>query len=210
MLLAARDVTKTFRDGHTDVCALRECNFSADRGEVVWIRGESGSGKTTLLNVCGLLTRPTTGTVVLDGVDVSTTSERERDRLRGAMVGFVFQSHNLIPFLSAAENVALGDTDARAYDFGRLGLAGKEKSLARTMSGGEQQRVAVARALTAGRSVLLADEPISGLDATAATAVLHLLAASAAAGSVVVIASHQEQVGSIATRTLTMSHGSLA
>lgn len=180
-------VTKTFGDGSSTISAVADLSLMVHPGEVVWLQGDSGSGKSTALNIAGLLTRPDSGDVLIDGTALASASEGVRGSFRRDQIGFVFQSHNLIPYLSAFENVVLAsDTGARADRARELldsvGLTDRLNTPAKTLSGGEQQRVAVARALLNLPVLLIADEPISGLDEGSAATVLRLLRAAADEG----------------------------
>ena len=213
-ILTAQALHKRF--GETE--ALRGIDFSLSRGEVVAVMGPSGSGKSTLLHcLAGILT-PDGGTVEFDGRRIDTMGEAERSRLRRTSFGFVFQFGQLVPELTALENVALpllldghGRTDAeeRAADwFPRLGLDGLEGRRPGDMSGGQAQRIAVARALVAGPAVVFADEPTGSLDSLAGEHVMELLTAAArSAGASVVIVTHEARVAAYAHREVIVRDG---
>jgi ABC-type lipoprotein export system ATPase subunit len=178
-------VKKVYYGTGEPVEALRGVNFEVDKGEFVLIAGPSGSGKSTLLNLLGLLDTPTEGRVVIDGVDVSRLSESERTRLRNQKIGFVFQFFNLMSELSVVENVMLPGmirgtekrtlyTDA-VHLLRKTGLEGKTRQGATQLSGGQMQRVAVARALINQPSIILADEPTGNLDTSNADEVVELM-----------------------------------
>lgn len=200
--------------GRLDV--LIDVTLDVAPGSVVWLRGASGAGKTTLLSIAGLLAAPSTGAVIIDGQPVDRLGGRHRARLRARKLGFVFQQHNLIGALTALDNVMLpaltsvGAARHRACELlAAVGLTERAGSRAHHLSGGERQRVAVARALVNRPKVILADEPISGIDDQAATEVLRQLSTAAAEGSAVVIASHDDAVGEWATETTTLQAGRL-
>jgi len=204
------NISKSFREGRIITQAVRDASFAVSTGEVVWLRGESGSGKSTTLSVCGLLTQPDSGKLLFDDKDASRLAESDRNHLRSHEIGFIYQAHNLIPYLTALENVAMGtrSSDSRARRMLiQLGMAKRVNYRASHLSGGEQQRVAVARAIVRGPSLILADEPISGLDHETADVVLGCLSEMAASGAAVLIASHQVAVSSIATRVIDMEGG---
>jgi putative ABC transport system ATP-binding protein len=178
------DLAKTYHVGDVDVHALRGVNLRIERGEFVAVIGPSGSGKSTLFHILGGLTPPTSGRVKLDGRDLADMSETERTNLRKTSVGFVFQKYNLLPTLTAADNIAIardiagktGEADAQFQEnLKLLGIADRLNHKPRAMSGGEQQRVAIARAIVNGPALLLADEPTGNLDTENSTAVLEIL-----------------------------------
>jgi putative ABC transport system ATP-binding protein len=167
-------VTKLYQQGRRNVPAIRDLNLTIGDGEWLAVQGRTGSGKSTLLNLLGGLDRPTEGTVELDGTDLSARSEAQLTRLRATSIGFVFQTFNLVPTLSAAENVEAALIPLGAGRSGRrqrvaaaldqVGLADRASHLPSELSGGQQQRVAIARALVKDPRVLLADEPTGNLD----------------------------------------------
>ena len=211
---------KTYREGERERVVLRDVDLRVARGEIVVLLGRSGSGKSTLLNLVSGIDRPTSGTVRVEGVDVAALSETERTLFRRRRVGFIFQFFNLIPTLTVEENLRLplelNGVDgaagrARAHHLlGAVGLADRGASFPDRLSGGEQQRVAVARALVHDPALVLADEPTGNLDAESARQVLKLLAALAReAGKTVVAVSHSEEVAALADRVLTLADGRL-
>jgi len=183
-MIEIRDLTKTYRQGEIDVHALRGVSLSIGRGEFVSVVGPSGSGKSTLFNILGGLTPPTSGTVHIDGRDLLKMTDAERTDLRKKTVGFVFQKYNLLPTLSAADNIAIAQ-DIAGNKVGRdpqfeeiltlLGIRERMHHKPRALSGGEQQRVAIARSLVNHPAILLADEPTGNLDTENSTAVLGIL-----------------------------------
>ncbi len=185
VMLRLRAVTKEYRDGDVVVRALRGVDLEIGAGEFVAMAGPSGSGKSTLLHIAGALDRPTAGSVEVDGHDLATLSERELARLRRDRIGFVFQSYNLIPVLTAAENaeyiLMLQGVGAAARRqrvrelLAEVGLAGLEDRYPRELSGGQQQRVAIARSLASGPALVLADEPTANVDTATADSLLDLM-----------------------------------
>ena len=210
-IISADHVTKSYKGDGQTVAALSDTSLVAEAGEIVWLHGESGSGKTTLLNVIGLLTPADTGTLTLCGEPVTWTSMSVVTKQRRRLIGFVFQSHNLVGWLDSLDNALLAtDRSARDRAFGLLsdlGLADRVHMQSRRLSGGEQQRVAIVRAIINHPPIVLADEPISGLDDAVAARVLEALVRIARDGTCVVIASHQALVGQYCTREVRMSHG---
>ena len=183
-MIEIRDLKKTYRSGDVDVHALRGVNLSVANGEFLSVVGPSGSGKSTLFNILGGLTPPTSGTVHIDGRDLLKMTDAERTELRKKTVGFVFQKYNLLPTLSAADNIAIardiaGRDNAADPKFDEiltlLGIRERMHHKPRALSGGEQQRVAIARAIVNHPALLLADEPTGNLDSENSTAVLGIL-----------------------------------
>jgi len=184
-VLETEKLNKIYKLGNSTIRALSDINLKVERGDFVSIMGPSGSGKTTLLNILGCLDRPTSGKVILDGVDVTLLPEKELYKIRRYKVGFVFQTFNLIPYLSALENVELPmestgkskrEMRERARELLKLvGLAGREDHKPFRLSAGEQQRVAIARALANNPSIVLADEPTGNLNAKTKYEVVRLL-----------------------------------
>ena len=184
-MIEIRDLTKVYRVGDVDVHALRGANLSVERGEFLAIVGPSGSGKSTLFHILGGLTPPTAGSIHIDGKDLLAMKESERTHLRKTTVGFVFQKYNLLPTLTAADNIAIAKHIAgRSHEapdpqfeeiLKLLGVAGRLHHKPRALSGGEQQRVAIARAIVNRPAILLADEPTGNLDTENSNAVLGVL-----------------------------------
>jgi putative ABC transport system ATP-binding protein len=219
--LELRNVSKSYREGEAARVVLRDVSVTIPRGEIVVVLGRSGSGKSTLLNVIAGIDRPTAGSVVVDGTDLTALDEQARTRFRRAHIGFVFQFFNLIPLLTVEENLLLpldlnGRADAkgiaRAHELlERVGLGGRGASYPERLSGGEQQRVAIARALIHDPALILADEPTGNLDAETATAVLDLLDTLAReAGRTVLMVTHSREVVGVADRIYAIQRGTLS
>ncbi len=220
-VVAASGLSKGYRLGGVWVEALRGVDLVVGPGEVVAVAGPSGSGKSTLLNLLGTLDRPDRGRVSIDGVDVATLSERGRTLLRRRRLGFVFQAFNLVPVLSALENVeypllidGVPGRERRqraSVMLDAVGLAGRAHHRPDQLSGGERQRVAIARALVHWPGLVLADEPTGNLDSAAAAAVVGLLERLVAeVGASVVLASHDEAVIGRAHRRVVLRDGRVA
>jgi putative ABC transport system ATP-binding protein len=219
-ILEARDLTKRFQLGPTTVDAVRGVSLAVQPGEFVALMGPSGSGKSTLLQLLGGLDRPTSGEVVLDGAVVSQLSDEEATRLRREKTGFVFQFFNLIPLLDVTENVALpftiGGLDTRDGELRRrisdviqlVDLPSKARHKPDQLSAGEQQRVAVARALVTGPALLFADEPTGNLDYTTGTEILDALWRSCVErGQTIVLVTHDSKAAAYADRVLVIEDG---
>lgn len=211
--------SKTFGQGHAAVTALAPTNLAIRRGELTVVLGPSGSGKTTLLNLLGGIQTPTDGRVVVDGHDLTRLDARRLTEVRRDTVGFVFQFFNLVPALTARENVALiaeltghDDVEERTDAvLAEVGLADRADHFPAQLSGGEQQRVAVARALVKHPPLLLCDEPTGALDIETGRAVLDLLARQAReADRTVVMVTHNAAIGRIADRVIRLRSGAVA
>ncbi len=183
-MIEARDLRKTYRVGEVDVPALRGVDLTVQKGEFLSIVGPSGSGKSTLFHIIGGLAPPTSGVIRMAGEDLSSLTDAGRTRLRRGMVGFIFQKFNLLPNLTARDNIAVarfiagnqnGHDAAFEEILGMLGIAGRLDHKPNALSGGEQQRVAIARAIVNHPAILLADEPTGNLDTENSQAVLELL-----------------------------------
>jgi putative ABC transport system ATP-binding protein len=211
------DVTKVFRSGEVSVEALRGVSFTVREQEFVAIMGPSGSGKTTLLGILGCLDRPTDGSYKLVGEEMTTLDETRRARVRGERIGFVFQAYNLIPRTTAYKNVELplvyagvagGERRHRALQaLASVGLAERADHLPNQLSGGEQQRVGIARALVVEPSVILADEPTGNLDSASAEEVLAILGRLNEEGATIVMVTHSREVAEHATRIVRFADG---
>jgi putative ABC transport system ATP-binding protein len=217
-MLIAREVTKEYLSGSQKLAVLRDVSFNIDQGEFVAIVGPSGSGKTTLLGLLAGLDTPTRGTVLLDDSDLTKLSENDRARLRGEKVGFVFQTFQLIPTLTALENVQVplelrGSDGApeRARDLiNRVGLSGRGHHFPTQLSGGEQQRVAIARAFANSPKILFADEPTGNLDHATGQRIFDLLHhLNADEGSTIVLVTHDSTLASRASRVIRLLDGAV-
>lgn len=208
-MIELHDVSRSYRRGADRTLALRPVSLTAPDGAVTWLAGASGSGKSTLLGIAGLLVRPDAGSVRLDGVDVTHASEAERTAARQRLIGFVPQQPRLFGELTAAQNVALATGRARVSPSALtdVGLRARAHHPAKTLSGGEQQRVAFTRAIQHAPAALLADEPTSALDDANAHAILQLIRRLADEGRCVIVASHDARLGEIADATLTLTAG---
>ena len=217
-MLIADDLQKTYRSGGRPLSALQNVSFRVEPGETVAIVGPSGSGKTTLLGLLAGLDRPTGGRVMLDGTDLGALSEDDRARLRREKIGFVFQSFQLIPTLTARENVAvpldLAGTSggaARADELlERVGLGGRGHHYPTQLSGGEQQRVALARAFIHRPSILFADEPTGNLDAATGARIIELMMElNREIGTTLVLVTHDLDLAGRARRVIRLADGAV-
>jgi len=221
-LIDATDITRTYALGETQVQALRGVTLTVERGEFVAIVGASGSGKSTLMAILGCLDKPTSGQYRLDGQDVFALDDAELAHIRNRLLGFVFQSFNLLP-ISAVENVALtleysddelmthakSVAEARA-ELALMGLEGLERRKPSQMSGGQQQRVAIARALIHHPILVLADEPTGNLDSVTSHAIMDSLRASNREhGVTILVVTHDAGVAAYADRVITMLDGAI-
>jgi putative ABC transport system ATP-binding protein len=215
-VLRCQSLGRTYRSGGRDLTVLKDITFRLDSGEFLAILGPSGSGKTTLLGLLAGLDRPSTGTVHLDGQELGSLDEDERARLRAQKVGFVFQSFQLIPTLTALENVQVpmelrGQANApeRARELlARVGLEGREHHYPTQLSGGEQQRVAVARGFSIRPKILFADEPTGNLDARTGGTIIELMVnLNRDLSTTLVLVTHDLDLAGRAHRTIRLSDG---
>jgi putative ABC transport system ATP-binding protein len=220
VVLAAQDVRKTYGAGETQVEALRGIDLSVAQGEMVAIMGPSGSGKSTLLCILGAVESPSTGKVLLEGKDLSRLGDDERTLMRRRRIGFVFQAFNLLPTLTALENVALpleldGISGRAAREKARsclelVGMTPRQHHLPRMLSGGEQQRVAIARALAIEPALVLADEPTGNLDSASGQRVINILRQLVSErGQTVVLVTHDDNIAASADRTIRLRDGKI-
>ena len=215
--IVCRNVTKTYKSGRLEVQALRGVTFSVDRGEYVAIMGPSGSGKSTLMNLLGCLDRPTSGTYVLDGTDVSTLGDDALAAIRLKKLGFVFQGFNLLARTDALHNVALPlfyagipvreRLAAAARRLDEVGLGDRGTHKPSELSGGQQQRVAIARALVNDPAVLLADEPTGNLDSQTSAELMSLFSDVNSAGRTIIMVTHDADVARHAKRVIRVLDG---
>ncbi|MFE6834501.1 ABC transporter ATP-binding protein [Streptomyces sp. NPDC057705] len=218
-VLQLDQLVRTHGSGATEVHALRGINLSVYPGELVAVMGPSGSGKSTLLTLAGGLDTPSSGRVVVEGTDITTASRKQMAALRRRSIGYVFQDYNLIPALTAAENVALprelDGTSARKARVSALaaleeiGLAALADRFPDEMSGGQQQRVAIARALVGDRRLVLADEPTGALDSETGESVLSLLRSRCDAGAAGILVTHEPRFAAWADRVVFLRDGTV-
>ncbi len=219
-MIVARALSMTYRLGGAEVHAVHSVSLSIANGEYVALTGASGSGKSTLMHVLGCLDTPTRGEYWLNGAEVGRLSRDARARLRNTQIGFVFQNFNLLPRLSALENVQLPLTYSRRIGgkparntagaaLERVGLADRMRHRPAELSGGQRQRVAIARALVAQPSLLLADEPTGSLDSATGRDILTLLGALNATGLTILLVTHDAAIAATAHRVLRMADGRL-
>ncbi len=216
-MLELCQVSKVYGQGAAEVHALRDISLEVAPGSMVAVMGPSGSGKSTLLTIAGSLEEPTSGQVLVAGQDLATMSRNDKARLRRQSIGYVFQDFNLLPGLTAAENVALpleldGIGARRAREAGlraldALGLAERARSYPDQLSGGERQRVAIARAVVGDRHLLLADEPSGALDSANAEAVMRMIHIACKEGVAAVVVTHDAQLASWADRVVFIRDG---
>lgn len=210
-----KDVTKTYTAGQISVTALRGASFSIEKGEICVIVGASGAGKTTLLNILGGMDTLSSGSVLLDGKEISRFSNRQLTAYRRHDIGFVFQFYNLIQNLTALENVELSSQISQnpldaAETLADVGLAERMNNFPAGLSGGEQQRVAIARALAKNPKLLLCDEPTGALDYATGKQILKLLQqTSKKTGMTVVIITHNQALAAMADRVVHMKSGTV-
>jgi putative ABC transport system ATP-binding protein len=216
-LLELQRVSKCYGEGTTAVHALDEIDLSLDEGQLVAVMGPSGSGKSTLLTIAGSLEEPTSGEVAIAGASLRAMSRNDKARLRRRTIGYVFQDFNLLPGLTAAENVALpleldGISARKARQAGlaaleRLGLAERAGHYPDQLSGGERQRVAIARSVVGDRKLLLADEPSGALDSTNSEVVMRMILDACKRGVAAVVVTHDAQLASWADRVIFILDG---
>jgi putative ABC transport system ATP-binding protein len=216
-IIEVQNLFKTYRVGEVDIHALNGVSLGVRRGEFLSIVGTSGSGKSTLFNILGGLTPPTSGTVQINGRDLTRMSDADRNDLRKRTVGFVFQKYNLLPTLTAEQNIQIvRDVAGRPIQWGSdftqvlemLGIAKRLHHKPRALSGGEQQRVAIARAIVNGPAILLADEPTGNLDSKNSDVVLTLLRdLNKRLGQTILMITHNPEAAAYADRTIQMRDG---
>ena len=218
VIVAARDLTRCYGEGDTAVNALRGASLAVDKGELIAVMGPSGSGKSTLMHILAGLDRPTSGEVWIDGTAVSELGDTQLTKLRRRHIGFVFQFFNLLPMLTAEENILLplelaGCKPERGWIdelLASVGLADRRRHRPSELSGGQQQRVAIARALVSRPSVVFADEPTGNLDSQTSGEILALLREAVSGyGQTTVMVTHEPQAAAIADRIFFLADGEI-
>ncbi len=214
-IVEMKNVVKSYRVGEQEMRALDEVNLSLEKGKFIVILGPSGAGKSTLLNMLGGLDSPTSGTIVVDGKDISTLTNNELAEYRAAKVGFVFQFYNLIPTLTVHENITLVKEIAPNPLSGEemlkeVGLLAHRNKFPSELSGGEQQRVSIARALAKNPEILLCDEPTGALDSDTGVLVLKLLLKMARTyGKTIIIVTHNQNIAKMADTVIHVKNGKI-
>ena len=212
VLLEVKNVSKIYGDLH----ALKEVNFQVRKGEWVAIMGSSGSGKSTIMNIIGCMDKPTMGEVILDGQDITKESQTSLTKIRREKIGLIFQQFHLIPYLTALENVmvaqyyhSIPDEQEALQALERVGLKDRAKHLPSQLSGGEQQRVCIARALINSPEIILADEPTGNLDEVNEKIVIEILKQLHKEGSTIIVVTHDLEVGDVAERKIILEYGKI-
>ncbi|GHU82056.1 ABC transporter ATP-binding protein [Clostridia bacterium] len=218
-LIEIIDVCKLFKTSEEEFYALKNININIKKGELVAIIGQSGSGKSTLMNILGCLDTPTTGTYFLNGKDISETSENKLSEIRNKEIGFIFQSFNLVPSLSALENVELPLTYRKIPRIRRkalamqalekVGLQNRMNHRPSQLSGGQQQRVAIARAIAASPPIILADEPTGNLDAKSGKEIINILFDLHNIGKTIILITHDDTLANLAPRKFAIFDGEI-
>jgi putative ABC transport system ATP-binding protein len=215
-VIAATELTRQYGEGDTAVQALRGCSIDVRRGELTAVMGPSGSGKSTLMHILAGLDPPTSGSVSIEGTDITKLGDNELTKLRREHIGFIFQFFNLLPMLTAEENIVLPlQLAGRKLDkswvdevIGKVGLSDRRKHRPSELSGGQQQRVAIARALVSKPTVVFADEPTGNLDSATSAEILELLRDSVSSyGQTTVMVTHDANAAAIADRVLFLADG---
>ena len=217
-ILETRNLKKVYGSGETAVHALRQVNFTVEKGEFAAIVGTSGSGKSTLLHMLGGLDRPTSGEVLVDGKSIFSLKDEELTIFRRRKIGFIFQSYNLVPVLNVYDNIVLpiqlDGNEPKKQDIDiiihALGIESKLDNLPNNLSGGQQQRVAIARALATKPAIILADEPTGNLDSRTSQDVMGLLkVTSQKLGQTIVMITHNEEIAQLADRIIRIEDGNI-
>ena len=216
-MIELENTSKTYEIGSVKLAALDNVSFSCRKGEFISIMGPSGSGKSTMMNILGCLDRPTSGSYHIDGQDVSDLNDNELALMRNCKLGFVFQSYNLLPKLTAVANVELpliynGGHNRRQHALNALesvGIANRAFHRPSEMSGGEQQRVAIARALINDPLIILADEPTGNLDTASSGNIMALLTEQRKKGITVIVVTHEEDIAQFTQRTIYLRDGKI-
>ena len=212
VLLEVKNVSKIYGDLH----ALKEVNFQVRKGEWVAIMGSSGSGKSTMMNIIGCMDKPSIGEVILDGQNITKESQNSLTKIRREKIGLIFQQFHLIPYLTALENVmvaqyyhSIPDEQEALQALERVGLKDRAKHLPSQLSGGEQQRVCIARALINSPEIILADEPTGNLDEVNEKIVIEILKQLHKEGSTIIVVTHDLEVGDVAERKIILEYGKI-
>lgn len=216
-IIVTKGLTKLYKQGETKIIAVNNANLNIEKGDLVSIVGKSGSGKTTLLNLIGCIDKPTNGEIEIDGTPVATASNHELAKIRRQKIGYIFQDFNLIPILTAKENIimpALLDSKKvdKAYvdelsEF--LGIQNRLKHFPSELSGGQKQRVAIARALINRPSIILADEPTGNLDRKSSDEIINLLIEVNKRGNTVLLVTHDKQYANLCKKKFVIEDGEL-
>ena len=219
MIITVDNVNKTYKNGSLELQVLKNISFKVDKGEFLAIMGSSGSGKSTMMNILGCLDNQYEGKYILDGIDISKSTENELSEIRNKKIGFIFQSFNLLPRLTALENVELPliyssvpkeERHKRANELLEMvGLKGRTHHRPNELSGGQRQRVAIARALVNNPSIILADETTGNLDSKSEAEIIEILQKLNKMGKTIVIVTHEPNIGEIAQRKIVFKDGEI-
>ena len=219
MIITVDNINKTYKNGSLELQVLKNISFKVDKGEFLAIMGSSGSGKSTMMNILGCLDNQYEGRYILDGIDISKSTENELSEIRNKKIGFIFQSFNLLPRLTALENVELPlvyssipkeERHKRANELLEMvGLKDRIHHSPNELSGGQRQRVAIARALVNNPSIILADEPTGNLDSKSEGEIIEILQKLNKMGKTIVIVTHEPSIGEIAERKIVFKDGEI-
>ena len=219
MIITVDNINKTYKNGSLELQVLKNISFKVDKGEFLAIMGSSGSGKSTMMNILGCLDNQYEGRYILDGIDISKSTENELSEIRNKKIGFIFQSFNLLPRLTALENVELPlvyssipkeERHKRANELLEMvGLKERIHHRPNELSGGQRQRVAIARALVNNPSIILADEPTGNLDSKSEGEIIEILQKLNKMGKTIVIVTHEPNIGEIAERKIIFKDGEI-
>ena len=219
MIITVDNINKTYKNGSLELQVLKNISFKVDKGEFLAIMGSSGSGKSTMMNILGCLDNQYEGRYILDGIDISKSTENELSEIRNKKIGFIFQSFNLLPRLTALENVELPlvyssipkeERHKRANELLEMvGLKDRIHHRPNELSGGQRQRVAIARALVNDPSIILADEPTGNLDSKSEGEIIEILQKLNKMGKTIVIVTHEPSIGEIAERKIVFKDGEI-
>lgn len=219
MIITVDKINKTYKNGSLELQVLKNISFKVDKGEFLAIMGSSGSGKSTMMNILGCLDNQYEGRYILDGIDISKSNENELSEIRNKKIGFIFQSFNLLPRLTALENVELPlvyssipkeERHKRANELLEMvGLKDRIHHRPNELSGGQRQRVAIARALVNNPSIILADEPTGNLDSKSEEEIIEILQKLNKMGKTIVIVTHEPNIGEIAERKIIFKDGEI-